>query len=684
MGAVYHALDENLNIDVAVKENLFLSDEYARQFQREANILASLRHPNLPRVGDYFIIPGQGQYLIMDYIEGEDLRDRIERSGPLTEREAALVGAAICDALTYLHTRRPQVIHRDIKPGNIKITPEGEVVLVDFGLAKVVMGSQQTQSGARAMTPGYSPPEQYGTTPTDPRSDIYSLGATLYAALSGTIPEDALARATGKAKLTSLKILNPRINRKLAAVIEQALELEPENRFESAEEMKKALLAAVSLSRDPDEKIFITPPPGEKPGLGVSYSSQPIPDKPSEPRPASSPLQVVRERRVLLPAAGVIVLVALVTILYMAGRSGLLPSLAASGATQPVETQAAAAVTDTVEAVAMVSAEPSPTGTPTLHPTVTPTLAETETEVVETTPSVTPQPGALPTPFGGGESQIAFTSNRSGTMQIWIMNADGSNQVQLTHMTDGACLPAWSPDGELLAFISPCASKREIYEGAQIYVWDLNPRTEPEPLPLPASPAGDFYPVWSPDGTQIVFTTLRGTNSQIMAYNLADETLTQLTDGRYADLQASFSPDGTQIAFIRKFQFNQIWLMGRRGEFQAQFSPDVEVNHHWPVWTPDGAFLFASQSSTSPSIPWLVAYKIEDREVVETRRIPGRGHPDIAPVAYPSISPDGAWIAFESWPEGTNHDIYLAGINGANRKRLTTDESFDFAPAWRP
>ena len=185
MSSVYHAIDENIGIPVAVKANLVLTDDYSRQFQREANILATLRHPNLPRVNDYFHIPGQGQYLVMDYIEGEDLRERIERLDQLSERETILIGAAICDALMYLHLRQPPVIHRDIKPGNIKITPEGHVVLVDFGLVKLLEDNQQTTTGARAMTPGYSPPEQYGTGRTDERSDIYSLGATLYAGLTG-------------------------------------------------------------------------------------------------------------------------------------------------------------------------------------------------------------------------------------------------------------------------------------------------------------------------------------------------------------------------------------------------------------------------------------------------------------------------------------------------------------------
>src|SRR5512142_132910 len=102
MGSVYRAIDENLGVDVAVKDNLFTTDEYARQFHREAMILANLRHPNLPRVTDHFVIENQGQYLVMDYIEGEDLRQRMDRVGTLSEDEAILIGAAMCDALSYL------------------------------------------------------------------------------------------------------------------------------------------------------------------------------------------------------------------------------------------------------------------------------------------------------------------------------------------------------------------------------------------------------------------------------------------------------------------------------------------------------------------------------------------------------------------------------------------------------
>src|SRR5260221_4313748 len=280
MGSVYRAVDENLGTDCAVKENLFTTDEYARQFRLEAVILANLRHPNLPRVTDHFVIGDQGQYLVMDYIEGEDLRQRMERVGNINEDEAILLGASMCDALTYLHTRKPPILHRDIKPGNVKITPDGHIFLVDFGLAKVLHGSQATTTGARAMTPGYSPPEQYGTARTDPRTDVYSLGATLYASLTGIIPEDGLARAMGNTQLTPLRKRNSKISRRLAAAIEKAMGIDPADRFQNAEEFKRSLLGSKSKTQRLPGDYVIQPAPEDvdepQKQSAIEKASQPL------------------------------------------------------------------------------------------------------------------------------------------------------------------------------------------------------------------------------------------------------------------------------------------------------------------------------------------------------------------------------------------------------------------------
>jgi len=180
----------------------------------------------------------------MDYIQGEDLRQWIARDETLSEIETIEVGVTICDALVYMHSREPSILHRDIKPGNVKITPDGDVVLVDFGLAKLMLDGEVTTTAARAMTPGYSPPEQYGSAPTDSRTDVYSLGATLYAAITGFVPEDGLARATGGVELTPLRKHHINISRRLASAIEKALAIRFEERWQSALEFKNALLRA--------------------------------------------------------------------------------------------------------------------------------------------------------------------------------------------------------------------------------------------------------------------------------------------------------------------------------------------------------------------------------------------------------------------------------------------------------
>jgi len=151
-GAVYLALDERLGVPCAVKENLILSSETERQFRREATLLATLRHPNLPRVTNHFITGGC-QYLVMDYIEGEDLKERLRREGQIAEADAVQWALQVCEALTYLHTRNPPVIHRDIKPANIKLNASGEAILVDFGLAKAGGAAQQTTTSAMGLTP---------------------------------------------------------------------------------------------------------------------------------------------------------------------------------------------------------------------------------------------------------------------------------------------------------------------------------------------------------------------------------------------------------------------------------------------------------------------------------------------------------------------------------------------------
>jgi basic membrane protein A len=242
-GAVYRAWDVSLERPCALKENLDTSEEAQRQFKREAVILANLSHPNLPHVIDHFTLSEQGQYLVMEFVEGEDLQSMLDsRGGPLDASQILPWIEQICDALSYLHEQNPPIIHRDIKPANIKITPAGKAVLVDFGIAKIFYPRLRTTVGAQAVTPGFSPPEQYGQGTTDARSDVYALGATLYALLTGQAPPDGVDIMSGNAPSPPApQMLNQAVSTSVSQAVVRAMQVNRTDRFNSVRELKEAL-----------------------------------------------------------------------------------------------------------------------------------------------------------------------------------------------------------------------------------------------------------------------------------------------------------------------------------------------------------------------------------------------------------------------------------------------------------
>ncbi len=243
-GAVYLADDLILNKLCAIKENFDNSPGAQKQFDVEARILANLTHPHLPRVTDNFIEPATGQqYLVMEYVEGQDLADLLEQSGPLPQDKVLAWMDQVLDAVAYLHAYQPRpVIHRDIKPANICLLPGGQTVkLVDFGLAKIGGASDKTRAAARGATDGFSPPEQYGATGTDTYSDVYALGATLYTLLTNVEPPMSTDLVISGARLDPPRKLNPLISPNVEQVILTAMQLDPKLRFPTAGEMRLAL-----------------------------------------------------------------------------------------------------------------------------------------------------------------------------------------------------------------------------------------------------------------------------------------------------------------------------------------------------------------------------------------------------------------------------------------------------------
>jgi serine/threonine protein kinase len=234
-----------------------LLKEARQQFLHEATVLARLDHPNLPKVSDYFSI-GARDYLVMDYIPGKDLRLRMldakQNNSFLAEEDVLSWANQLADALTYLHNQTPPLVHRDVKPSNLKITPNGVLKLVDFGLVKALVPDEMTVTVIQGRgTALYTPLEQYGGdgVHTDVRSDIYAFGCTLYHLLTNNPPTDARERFLHPSSLPEPRTLNPAITPRTERAILWAMELHPDDRPPSAEDLRKFLIGTRELPPRP-------------------------------------------------------------------------------------------------------------------------------------------------------------------------------------------------------------------------------------------------------------------------------------------------------------------------------------------------------------------------------------------------------------------------------------------------
>lgn len=275
MGAVYKALDRRLDNICAVKEmtdnfeNFEHRDYAIEKFKSEALILSKLRHPNIPRVWDYFI-ETEKYYLVMDFVQGTNLHE-ILYSKPdqrLTEAELIDWCSQICDVLSFLHHHDPPIIYRDIKPANVMITADNRAVLIDFGIARLF---KPKVTGTMIGTQGYSPPEQYRGK-TDPRSDIYALGAAMHHLITGKDPQ-----LDAPFSFLPVKELVTDISDRLAIIIDKCLEFDMQDRFQSADELKKALLGEIEVAPAEERR---EPVDFELPEL--DFDEEPVPKPPMQ------------------------------------------------------------------------------------------------------------------------------------------------------------------------------------------------------------------------------------------------------------------------------------------------------------------------------------------------------------------------------------------------------------------
>lgn len=243
-------------------ENLI--KEARDQFLREATVLARLDHPNLPKVSDFFST-GVRDYLVMDFVPGDDLRTIMlgakQKNQFIQEIDVLSWVSQLSDALIFLHEQEPTILHRDIKPSNLKLTPNGIVKLVDFGLVKIASPGEVTITIVQGQgTALYTPLEQYGGDQghTDVRSDIFSLGATMYHLLTNTAPMDARQRFLHPESLIPPRSINPEISTRTEKCILWAMSLHPDERPDNVYEFKKALFGDRPIQPRPfNKKITI-------------------------------------------------------------------------------------------------------------------------------------------------------------------------------------------------------------------------------------------------------------------------------------------------------------------------------------------------------------------------------------------------------------------------------------------
>jgi serine/threonine-protein kinase len=370
MASVYYAHDPVLNRYVALKQMMpepegseRAAEQMRKQFLREAQVLASLHHPNLPRVTDYFI-DGGFHYLVMDYIEGQSLHEMLI-ANRLGFGEPTVLDWAdeLLSALEYIH--KHNVIHRDIKPANIRRTTDGRIFLVDFGLAKPYNAADpRTMTMFHGLgTPEYAPPEQYDPAAhTDQRSDIYALGATLYHLFTGQAPISATRRTADPEAFRALRQSKAAISPAVEQVITRAMEIERAKRYATAAEMRAELLAARQGKTAP---VLVAP--------AISAPLIPAPAQ-------TAPLQP-RRRRVAYAVAPVLVLIAILT--------GFAIRSYTNGTNGDVIPTTTLTPTATRDVSAGIPASQSATNTPTSTPTITPSVTVTSTGSLTATTTLT-------------------------------------------------------------------------------------------------------------------------------------------------------------------------------------------------------------------------------------------------------------------------------------------------------
>jgi serine/threonine protein kinase len=634
MARIYRGLDVRLNRRVAIKviDTPFRTDaDHIMRFEREAQAIAQLEHPNIVRLYRY----GEANdvlYMAMQYVEGTDLRTALEayrqKQEFITPAHASRIVREICLALDYSHSKG--VIHRDVKPSNIMLDEEGQAILTDFGLALF------TDVGTRGEVLGslqYVAPEQaISSAGAVPQSDLYAIGVILYEMFTGRLPFDAddpldIAMLHMTEPPRPPRALRPNLSPELEVVILKALSKEPEERHPAGAALADALERA--LQAPPVEAPIPVEPVAEKeeirplppvPAVVASVPTEEPPKKIEPVEPVTAPDTSPRSRHALtyvgIGAAGAILIGFLIIVLLW--TKGFIEMNALIGTSAP--TQAAVATesptaeptrslsqraTRTAMIMTAIASAQSRTPTPTDTPTTTPTPTQLPTEVptVATrtasptalptvvpstepptttptrTPLPTPRPTPTPTPITLAELRgwILFLSERAGEELVFAMSPDGSELIPLPDRklyNDAAKKEVQQPNGSWTLEVHD-------HEG-NMDIWRVG---DGENFRLTSNPADDYHPAWSPDGTQIAFVSGRFGSDDILIMSVDVQGERQLTYHGNQDKHPTWSPDGSRIAFWsdRETGRAQIWVIDADGGEPINLSNSLYEDKN-PVW----------------------------------------------------------------------------------------------------
>ncbi len=699
-GAVYQAWDQNLDRVCALKANLETTEDVARQFEREAILLANLNHPNLPRVTDHFRIPNQGQYLVMDYIEGEDLQQRLDRAGgPLPSSEVVAWGIQVCDALAYLHQHNPPIIHRDVKPANIRINSQNQAMLVDFGIAKAYTPSARTTVGARAVTPGFSPPEQYGRGETDARSDVYALGATLYALHTGGAPPDSVDIMSGSVEpLLDLKGLNAHVPPGVSAAIMRAMQPAKTARWQSAAAFRQALRQAQTGG---DEQARPEGPTGAAVGRAARSAaapaaggSGPAAGRGSKDRIIRAPASRPRRRYLpgLLVGGGLGLLLAIAAVALM-GMGAWLRSR--SGAVLPAATPA-------------LESEPAAGPTASEQGAVTDEPAASNPTPL---PGAAAPPGAVQVAFSA--ARLAFVSNHIGQKdRIYVQEVkpgrywlDQSSQkflpvegldnqpfspLQSLELGDGhdvAWWPEWCAQDERILYEAQDTTRPDFQT---VYSLAYPPQGQPA---QPISPPGYSklgVPRCSHLGQTVLVSGQQTNKTSWGLYSFDLRTPNQVNTVYNQDLivgNAAWSGDDRYVAFMRRAanenEFSlALWTWNATRNLFPIARPEGIVDAKYPAISPrSGEIAFACSDGRQWNLCLADADGTNVRQVILKISL-GSGRPRPIPPVTPSWSPDGAWLAL-AWNQADNWDVWLFAPDKAIWINMTQGLGQDqYQPAW--